>query len=103
MAEFWSGYLLPGGIILAQILAIVVPLLVAPSCSIALARRVDVVRRGDAIFAAAMGGPRVLEACRQFFFSLGFYDRVRHQRSTPSAPHIGGRLPPAFFLPRLLS
>lgn len=28
MAEFWSGYLLPGGIILAQILAIVVPLLV---------------------------------------------------------------------------
>ena len=29
MAEFWSGYLLPGGIILAQILAIVVPLLVS--------------------------------------------------------------------------
>lgn len=29
MAELWSGYLLPGGIILAQILAIVVPLLVS--------------------------------------------------------------------------
>ena len=29
MAELWSGYLWPGGIILAQILAIVVPLLVA--------------------------------------------------------------------------
>ncbi|MCW5732351.1 MAG: NADH-quinone oxidoreductase subunit NuoH [Alphaproteobacteria bacterium] len=29
MAELWSGYILPGGIILAQILAIVVPLLLA--------------------------------------------------------------------------
>ncbi len=28
MAELWSGYLLPGGIIVAQILAIVVPLLI---------------------------------------------------------------------------
>jgi len=29
MAEFWSGYLLPGGIMLAQIVAIIVPLLIA--------------------------------------------------------------------------
>ncbi|MCW5752398.1 MAG: NADH-quinone oxidoreductase subunit NuoH [Alphaproteobacteria bacterium] len=29
MAELWSGYILPGGIILAQILAIIVPLLLA--------------------------------------------------------------------------
>ena len=29
MAEFWDGYVWPGAIILAQILLIVVPLLVA--------------------------------------------------------------------------